>query len=145
MARRNEDMDRRLMNWARWRHGMTCGGLGFASVDLTSEGIRETAEADVRVPLNDVEAEETNRAVLALPGELRATVEAVYLHGGSMAAKAKRLCCAEATVYARLLRVDRALQVWLSEVQAQRLEARRRLEAAQASARPTGPLGSFTE
>lgn len=145
MASRNEDIDRRLMNWARWTHGMTCGGLGFASVDMASEGIRETAEPDVRVPLNDVEAEETNRGVLALPGELRATVEAVYLNGGSMAYKARLLCCAEATVYARLLRVDRALQVWLSAVQAQRLEARRRLEAAQASARPTGPLGGFTE
>lgn len=144
MARRNEDIDRRLSNWARWRHGMTVGGLGYASVDMASEGIRETAEADVRLPLDDVEAEETNRAVLALPGELRATVEEVYLRGGSMAIKAKRLCCAEPTIYARLVRADTALQVWLAAVQAQRKEARRRLEAMQASARPTGTLDSFT-
>ncbi|MBQ0934637.1 hypothetical protein [Ideonella paludis] len=133
---RIEDIDRRLHNWARWRLGMTVGGLGFASVDMASEGIHSTAEDECRVPTNDIEAEETHRAVMALAGELRATVEEVYLRGGSVKRQAQRLCCAEVTVHARISKAHLSIQRWVAELHAQQRQQRATVEAMQAAARP---------
>lgn len=133
---RIEDIERRLLNWARWSAGMNAGGLGFATVNLAAaEGGRDGYREAV-IPTSDCEAAETHQAVLALPSELRATVEQVYLRAGGIAQKARRLCCSEATVYARVDLAHKKIQSWLADLQATRRAQRERVEAVQASARP---------
>lgn len=132
---RIEDIERRLLNWARWRHGAGSGGLGYATVNLAAEGGRDNFREAV-IPTIDCEAEETDQAVLALSSELRATVEAVYLQGGTMAAKSRRLCCSEPTIYSRIDQAHRRIQSWLAERDRVRREQRARLEAMQRAARP---------
>lgn len=134
---RIEDIERRLLNWARWSAGMNAGGLGFATVDLTAEGGRDGYREAV-IPTSDCEAAETHQAVMALASELRATVEQVYLRGGGIAQKARRLGCSEATVYARVELAHRRIQTWLADLQAGRRAQRERVERLQASARPPG-------
>lgn len=134
---RDADIDRRLHNWARWRAGMRHGGLGYASVDMAAERVDgEGYDAPVPVPTVDVEASETEEAVLALPSELRATVEAVYLGQRSIKVIAARLCVAEPTVHARIWAAHTKLRAWLSERMARRRAQREQVEAVQRSARP---------
>lgn len=111
----HEDIERRLQNWGRWKHGAGAGGLGYAKVRVGAEVVDCDRELDSVVPTINVEAEETDRAVQALASELRATVEVVYVLGGGMADKARRLAVAEATVYARLKRARYVVSCWLSE------------------------------
>jgi DNA-directed RNA polymerase specialized sigma24 family protein len=133
---RIEDIHRRLLNWARWRSCRGTGGLGYSGVDLTLANAGRDGYAEATVPILDIEAEETAQGLLSLPSELRATVELYYLGTGTMKDKAKRLCCAEATVYARIDQAHYQLQSWLSgKAHAQR-EQRDRVEKAQRAARP---------
>ena len=127
---RLEEIERRLLNWARWKCGPRIGGLGYASVNLT-EWTRDDDEAKAKIPTLDCEAEETDRAVLSLESELRATVEAVYLFGGGMRAKAERLCCSEATIKSRVWRAHRKIADWITEQQHARQRERERVERLQ--------------
>jgi len=133
---RNEDMERRLQNWARWKLGAGArGALGYASVPFTSLlGADRCDFEEARIPTVDCEAEETDRAVMTLPSELRATVEVFYVLGGGMAAKARRLACTEATIRARIARSHPLIQRWLVDESARRRQVReefeRRIEAA---------------
>ena len=132
---RVEEIERRLLNWARWRVGAGSGGMGYASASMgslgSSGGYREAV-----VPTVDCEAEETDQAVQALAPDLRETVELVYAHGGGMAGKARRLGCSERAVYLRVEQAHVRLQVWLHDLQAARRQQRERVEALQRQARP---------
>lgn len=120
----HEDIERRLQNWGRWKHGAGAGGLGYAKVrvGLAAEHVDCDRDLGAVVPTINVEAEETDRAVQALASELRATCEVVYVLGGGMADKAHRLAVAEATVYARLKRARYNVSAWLSERATRRSE-----------------------
>jgi hypothetical protein len=111
---RIEDIERRLLNWARWKLGETSGGLGYAAMRWTASpaggGVRESI-----IPTNDCEAEETDRAVLVLESRLRATVEVVYLQGCSMRQKAQQLCCGEQAVKVRVWQAHAKLSKWLAD------------------------------
>ena len=132
---RVDDVERRLLNWVRWRAGSGSGGMGFARSDMAAgpgrDGYRESV-----IPTVDCEAEETDRAVMALPSELRATVESFYLGRGTILDKANRLCCRVPTVYARIDRAHRVMQAWLADLVAARKAQRERVEALQRQARP---------
>jgi hypothetical protein len=134
---RIEDIERRLLNWARWKAGGRSGGLGYSAINLQAavvgggrDGYREAT-----IPTNDCEADETDQAVLALPSELRRTVEVVYVEGGGMAQKARRLCCAEPTVHARIDQAHRKISRWLADQDASRKAQRELVERLQASVR----------
>ncbi|MBX3605350.1 MAG: hypothetical protein KF788_08765 [Piscinibacter sp.] len=135
---RNEDMERRLRNWGRWRASMGMGGVGnYARCDMTQERVDGGGgfDAPLAIPITDDEAARTDVAVEALEAGLRDAVHAVYVKGGTMREKATRLGIAEATVYARIDQAHRRLAAWFSaEAQAQR-DHRARMEALQASAR----------
>lgn len=133
---RNEDMERRLLNWARWRSGLASGGLGFASVSMEARVDGDGYDAQAVIPTIDVDASVMDTAVLALPSHLRATVEMVYLAGGTMRRKAERLCCAEATIKTRIWEAHRVLSAWFADRAARARAAREQLEALQRSARP---------
>lgn len=123
---RIEDIERRLLNWVRWKFGATSGGLGYAAVrygaSTASAGYREAV-----IPTIDCEAEETDRAVMALDSPLRATVEVVYLRNEPMRRKAARLCCSEATVKARVWEAHRCVSRWLADKAQVRREGAQRL------------------
>ena len=111
---RIEDIERRLLNWARWKLGATHSGLGYAAMRWDG-GIRTPGNRESVVPTIDCEAEETDRAVMALESRLRATVEVVYLRDCGLRDQARRLCCSEATVKARVWKAHRAMSQWLSD------------------------------
>lgn len=135
---RIEDIERRLLNWARWKAGGRTGGLGYSSLNLTAamtgggrDGYRESV-----IPTNDCEAAETDRAVTQLSSELRRTIEVVYLEGGGIASKARKLCVTERTVHARIEHAHQKLARWLAEQHAVRRAQRELNERLQAAARP---------
>ena len=112
---RIDDIERRLLNWARWKHGAGAGGLGFASINpaaLLGEDRDNFKEA--RIPTSDCEGEETDQAVKALPTELCETVHVVYLLGGGMAQKAKRLHVSDSGLRARISAAHRQISAWLA-------------------------------
>lgn len=133
---RIEDIERRLLNWARWKHGAGAGGLGYARVNLQAPAVDGDDYAEARVPTDDCEATETDAAVMSLASELRATVEVVYVLGGAMAAKARRLCVSEATIKTRIWRSHVVIQSWLSDKALERRQQRERVEGLIALARP---------
>ena len=134
----HEDIERRLQNWGRWKHGAGAGGLGYAKVSFEVEVVDCDRELESVVPTINVEAEVTDRAIMTLASELRATVEVVYVLGGTMAAKARRLACTERTIYGRVERAKRNISHWLSEQAEVRERERQRVLALQAAARPRG-------
>lgn len=133
-----DDIERRLQNWGRWKHGAGAGGLGYAKVSFGVEVVDCDRELEAVVPTINCEAEETDRAIATLPSELRATVELVYVLGGTVVAKAKRLACTERTVYSRLEKARRFISRWLSEQAEVRQVERQRVMTATAQARPRG-------
>lgn len=125
------DIERRLLNWARWRIGCTSGGLGYASVSMDERVDGEGYDAQARVPTVDHEADETQQGVLQLEGRLRITVETYYIKSGSIRAKTTALCCSERALYARIDEAHRLLSAWLSERAALARDERARVERLQ--------------
>ena len=132
---RIEEIERRLLNWARWRAGAGSGGMGYASVNMASEGARD-GYREATIPTIDCEAEETDRVVMSLASELRAAVEAVYLGQGTVAEKARRLCLSEAGMYRRIDQAHARMQSWLNDLDQARRRQRARVEALLKAARP---------
>lgn len=132
-----EEIERRLLNWGRWRHGAGAGGLGYARVNYSEllATDRENYQEAV-IPTIDCEAEVTERAVQALASELRATVEVYYVLGGGLAAKARRLAVAEATVKQRVWRSHRLIQTWLAAREREAIAQRDRVERLIQASRP---------
>ncbi len=141
---RIEDIERRLLNWSRWKHGAGARGLGYARVNLAMVVVDGGQERDSIIPTDDCEAQDTDAAVMTLPSELRATVEVFYVHGGTMAAKAKILCCTEPTIRNRIGKAHPMIQTALADLAAKRRARRALVEAGQASARPKGSVSDET-
>lgn len=107
---RNEEMERRLLNWARWRLTQGGGPLGYAAVNLeTAETGVRTPYEDVPVPTSGIEASETEDSVRRLPSELKRTVEVHYLDGGNERRRLAKLCIGKSTLHARIERAHRLL------------------------------------
>jgi hypothetical protein len=140
---RLEWIEFRLNNWARWRLTRGGGVLGYAAVNMAdpTPGVREPYAA-VAIPTNDVEASETQDAIQKLTTpELKRAVEEFYLGKGGIRDKARRLCCGESTVYARVEQAHHQLATLLTEKQTKARDERARVELQQHLARPRG---SFT-
>ena len=140
---RIDDIDRRLQNWGRWKHGAGAGGLGYARVRSMMR-VDGGEHAGPVVPTNDCEAQDTDDAVMSLASELRATIEVYYVLGGGMGDKAIRLACTEATIRNRLARAHPLIQSYLSELAGRRQRTRIVTEAAQQRARPHGEVSDDT-
>lgn len=125
---RIDDIERRLLNWARWKAGPSGGSMGYARTNWGADVGTSLRYRDAKIPTVDCEAEETDRAVTALPGELRATVVQVYLCPGPDEERAARLQCARVTMHARISRAHVVLQVWLSDLAGRRKAERERVE-----------------
>ena len=127
----DDDYERRMQNWRRWRLGggslASTGGSPLAYERMAS-GIYERFEArnrEAKVPLLEGEAMDTDRAVRALERALRAAVETMYLAKGSLHAKARSCGCRREGL---LMRLDLARVRILDHVQHQR-EQRLRAQA----------------
>ena len=134
---RDPDIERRLLNWARWKNAKEGGGGNFARTDMTVERVDGAGwDWSQEPPTFEGEAITTDQAVMALPSELRATVEMAYLGAGSVQHMMARLQIARCTVYTRIDQAHRRLRTWFAE----RAEAARvqlaRDEAVRRSARP---------
>lgn len=134
---RIEDIERRLLNWARYWALMEGGGGNFASSDMTQERVDGGGwDAPTVIGTNDAEAEETERAVQSLEPGLEAAVREYYLEGGSIKRRASSVGVSVATLYLRIEQAHRAISNWLSEQARARDEQRRRVEALRVSVRP---------
>ncbi|MES2959788.1 MAG: hypothetical protein V4792_16485 [Pseudomonadota bacterium] len=131
---RIEDIERRLLNWARWTINRTGGVLGYAAAAMEERVDGEGWDAQAVIPTVDCEASDTELAVQALDERLKATVQMVYLQGGGLRRKAERLCCSEATVHARIDEAHRKLSAWLADRAQRRQAERERVEQLQKSA-----------
>jgi hypothetical protein len=127
---RNEEMERRLQNWARWRCGAGMGGLGYSSANLTGMPSGDRGRESV-IPTDSCEAEVTQQGVMRLESELRRTVEVYYLSAHGTARRAQLLCITEAGMYRRVERAHRALEAWLVERERVAREQRQRVEGLQ--------------
>jgi phage gp46-like protein len=76
VAALDQDLVRRMRNWADWKGG---GGFHTASGFLTEYGSRFDRYREARMPVLIAEAEQTNRAILALPENLGAAVALFWL------------------------------------------------------------------
>src|SRR5262245_853397 len=82
---------RRMENWRRWRisERRSLAGSPYPVYNLSPRPPR----GENIMPLLAGEAEETDRAVQALPAQLRRAVEVWYVRGGSINQKRKMLGC----------------------------------------------------
>lgn len=122
---RNEEMERRCQNWARWKEGAGQGGLGFGRAPWMAEptgGYRVSV-----VPTFDVEAEQTDRGIQAMASHLKRTVEVYYLGTGTMDERCMQLQISRAAIYVRIDRAHESLAAWLRELEARAQHERERL------------------
>jgi hypothetical protein len=128
---RIEDIERRLQNWARWKHGAGSGGLGFSAGGGTFGGGSGSRYREAVVPTSDCEASDTDLAVNDLEARLRLTVCQVYLTGDSPAIDAAMLGCTESAVKARIWQAHARIEAWFTGREAARRAERDRVEALQ--------------
>lgn len=132
---RSEDVERRLLNWARWRIGGASGGLGYAKATL-AEGGGTARYREAIVPTNAAEAIETDNLVRCLEADLQRVVDLQYFEGRSVAWIAVRLGCSAATVYNRLDRVHLLLDQAFRDLADARRAERQRVDRLQRQASP---------
>ncbi len=139
---RIEWIEHRLLNWARWKLCQGSGVMGYAAVNLADADAGRDGYIEASIPVSEVEASETDQALQRLnPPGLAKTVAEFYTGRGGIKDKARRLCCAEATIYARVDQAHRQLAELLNERRRLRDAERQRVEKLQAGVRP----GSFTQ
>lgn len=126
---RIEEVERRLLNWARWKHGAGSGGLGFGGGAWPSGVGSGSRYREAVIPTNDCEASETDRAVAALEHRLATTVAQVYLTSASTEIDARALGITPAGVKARIWEAHWRIAAWFTERQALARAERARLQA----------------
>lgn len=129
-------MERRLLNWQRWKEGAGDIGLGYGNASMWNQvKVDVTPNRESVIPTNAIEAEETDRAVDALPLYLRDTVFTHYLSNVTIEVQAQRLGCGVSTVHSRIADAHRKLLVWFSDKTRRAAELRQQAEAVQEAAR----------
>lgn len=100
------EYERRMNNWRLWRlsERRAFGGSPYPIYNLTPRPPR----GENIIPILAGEAEETDRAVTALPVAHRRAVEVWYLRTGTVNQKRKMLCCRRERMF-ELLEQARAL------------------------------------
>jgi len=116
---RDPNIERRLVNWARWMDGAGDVGLGYGSASIWNRvKVDCSPNRQSVIPTNAVEAEQTDRAIKSLPPELIETVHLHYLgRGSTIAAVAVVLGCAVSTVHWRIKDAHRRITVWISDLE----------------------------
>lgn len=135
---RDPEIERRLYNWARAKAGGLSGGLGYAKVDLQTEGDSQRYR-EATIPIDACDADVTDQAVKALAPVLRETVQQLYLRNLSMREVAARARIGEPAARARLWKAHAELRTWFAERERKAADERARVQRLQrASAAPRG-------
>lgn len=117
---RVEWVKQRLDNWARWKSRQQGHGLGYYSqspflrMAVDGGGYRDTS-----IPVDDVEAGKTDKAVhalLATHPHLHRTLQLIYLEDTGVPECARRLCRAISTVHANLAAADLQIATFLRQM-----------------------------
>lgn len=114
-------VERRLDNWARWSNERASRGLGLPrqSMFLRAAGAPRGYGAGNRIPVESIDASQTERAVQALRGVnglLHAAVIHHYLHGVSGQDLADRLGGVSVRrAYQRIEEAHQILDQWFRE------------------------------
>ena len=125
---RDEDMERRLNNWARWKVGVSSATLGYAQVDYTFVG-GGNSFSGTKIPVLGVEAEETDRAIKTLDHDLQRTLWVVYVSGADRTVQERALGCGARAIQLRVERAHVQLKRWITEENRRWGEFRRMTEA----------------
>lgn len=132
---KSDDVERRLLNWVRWRIGGASGGTGYASSRWGGTP-GTSAYRDSVIPTSAAEAIETDAVIQRLDQDLLQLVMDHYADGLSMAALAVKRDCSVATAYARLGRLHQLLgQAFHDMAEARRAE-RKRVESLARASKP---------
>lgn len=123
------ETERLMRNWSRWKSGVPIGLAVSSAYELEARGRRE----EVSIPLLNGEAMEVDRAVEALPGELKDVIRRHWLQaGGTIRQRAKACRCAVATYYRRLHQAHQRIRATIHL----RRERGRRIAGARANREP---------
>lgn len=136
---RIEWVQQRLENWALWHERGRGGGLGYATSSILLMERVDGGNRDVMLPVDEIEAGETNEGVEALRGphsDLHRTLELYYLAGVGIKETALAVHRAESTVKAQLARADQVLAEWFAVRKRLKEEAARALRAKLDEMRP---------
>jgi DNA-directed RNA polymerase specialized sigma24 family protein len=112
---RIEHIKRRLEAWSQWRAKGGQGGMTSPLVTMMKYGTTIDAVREGYVPVDESECYETERAVNALPKDLRDTVLIVYTRSGTQEEFARRRGVTLSTLKNHLARSDRNIEQWLQE------------------------------
>lgn len=116
---RIEWIEQRLENWALWMARGEGGGLGFAKACIFADGPSARGVAvEAVIPVNELEASETNTAVESLKlghGHLYQTLYLFYVRGLGVKGTAERMRRAVSTIHAQLGQADLLLVAWFND------------------------------
>lgn len=134
--------EQRLINWGRWKAGVSAGGLGYASTawGAFDAGDRYSTKAPV---LPDGDDAITDQAVCTLTADLQDALDEQYVQGGTIELKAQRRGCHPETFRSRVNAGVRGVSAWLVErermnrSERDRVEALHRAQSSQLAARVT--------
>lgn len=118
----------RLENWARWSQQSAAGALGYPKQSTFMRLVPSGGRSESIVPVNDLDASETNDAVNALrftQSHLYMVLLLTYAKGFPRHAVAQRMGRAESTISRNLEDADRAIARWLEDKQAAKQIAKR--------------------
>ncbi|QHI99349.1 hypothetical protein GT347_16010 [Xylophilus rhododendri] len=115
---RIEWMHNRLQNWALWAARERGGGLGFSTQSVLLRDVTGSEARESWVPVDEVEAGITDRAVSSLAEphpELHETLVHFYIHQlSAIGIVAAGSAASVSTVHSRLANADRKLAAWLA-------------------------------
>lgn len=101
-----EEVDLRLDRWAQWVARGKGGGMGTLAMFNGEPSV--LSDPGPRIPLNEEECWQTEKAVLGLPDPLKETVMTYYLSGGFAAVD--RLSISRAVLSQRIDRAHKLLR-----------------------------------
>ncbi|MEN9903690.1 MAG: hypothetical protein RLZZ555_255 [Pseudomonadota bacterium] len=126
---RIEWVSSRLAIWGAWKARREDAGLGFARVNilLSLGGGGQGGYRESSVPINELEAAETDRAVESLKlvkSHLYLTLQYIYVRNTGIRLAAQRMQRAESTIKAQLEQADAEIARWF-EARREQAEAKR--------------------
>jgi len=122
-------MDDRLARWSCWASERgVLRSAGVSSVyrcasEVVGSDWDRTVSWSARVPYQELEAQQTDKAVRALPAPLRQVVAVVYIRdlAGTKDRQARMLRISRVSLHRRLCEVDVALARWFDGERAARV------------------------
>lgn len=102
----------RCLAWAEFSRRKVSSRLGYPR---QSAFARWMPSGTCRVPIDEDEVAEIEKAVLSLDAELLAVVRGMYLEGGTVEQKARDCGCCRDTFYTRLHRAHVRIMEWLQD------------------------------